>query len=300
MKRNTILVLLFVLVMGGSLLAGENATLKIKVAMANVRSQPDASAPVIAKVPLDTILEVLGKSGVWYKVSANDEAGKEVTGYIHKTVVEVSGEVGEEAEAEAQEEPEAGAARAYARGGFKLMGGLSLGNGTLSATLPSELKKTWKPDFTGGIGFETGGMFAFELDLCYSPGGVVIKATDPAILGRITIAANAITMPLMLKVRFLHGPTPYILLGGEVGYILNSKFILKASDGTADEVDILDQYERLVYGLVLGGGFEMRVGGMSLLLEGRYRLGLSNQIKDPDPGDYIKVTALTFLLGIKF
>ena len=300
MKRNIILVLLFVLVAGGSLLAGENATLKIKVAMANVRSQPDASAPVIAKVPLDTILEVLGRSGVWYKVSANDEAGKEVTGYIHKTVVEVSGEVGEEAEAEAQDEPEAGAARAYVRGGFKLMGGLSLGNGTLSATLPSELKKTWKPDFTGGIGFETGGMFALELDLCYSPGGVVIKPTDAANPARIKIAGSAITMPLLLKVRFLRGATPFILAGGEVGYILNNKISITDGSGHTTEEDILDEFERLVYDLVFGAGFEMQVGGMNLLLEGRFRLGLSNQIKDPDPGDYIKLTALTFTLGIRF
>jgi hypothetical protein len=39
---------------------------------------------------------------------------------------------------------------------------------------------------------------------------------------------------------------------------------------------------------------------MNLLLEARYRLGLSNQIKNPDAGEYLKATSLSFLLGVKF
>ena len=57
---------------------------------------------------------------------------------------------------------------------------------------------------------------------------------------------------------------------------------------------------RLLYGVVFGGGVEMQVGGMNLLLEVRYRLGLSNLIKNPAPGAYMKPTALTFVVGIKF
>jgi hypothetical protein len=49
-----------------------------------------------------------------------------------------------------------------------------------------------------------------------------------------------------------------------------------------------------------GGGVELQTGGMNLLFEARYNLGLSNQAKDPAPGEYVKVTALTFILGVKF
>jgi uncharacterized protein YgiM (DUF1202 family) len=307
MKRNTILVLIFILILGGSLLAGEKTTAKVKVPAANVRSKPDASAPIVAKVTVGTVLEVTGKAGAWYEVNVNDQSGKEVTGYINSTLVEVSGEEEEETQvkprAARREVPEARAEKEYAGGGFKLMGGLSLCNGTFSETLPTGFTKTSKMGFTGGLGYESGGMIAFEADLFYGPGGAVINytdPTDPTNTGKITISATAITLPIMLKVRFLRGATPYILAGGEVGYTLTNKLIVKASDGTTNEEDAIDDYVRLVYGVVFGGGFELQAGGMNFLLEARYRLGLSNQIKDPDPGDYIKATALTFLLGVKF
>jgi hypothetical protein len=304
MKRNVIFILFFVLVMGGALWAGENATLKVKVATANVRSEPDASAAIIAKVTMGTVLEALGKEGAWYEVNVKDETGEEVTGYIHKTVVDVSGEVEEEAEAEPREAPKARAVKSFARGGFKLMGGLSLGNGTFSETLPTSYEKRDRKNFMGGIGYESGGMIAFSIETIYSPGGAIIHAenpSDPSQWADITLAANAISLPLMLKVRFLRGDmTPYIMAGGEVGYILDAKLKLETWEGDTDEQDILDEVNRLFYGISAGAGFEMRLGGMNLLLEGRYRLALSNLIKDADPGDYIKPTAIMFLLGIRF
>lgn len=305
MKRNIIMVLLFVLVLGGALLAKENTILKVKVQTANVRSEPDATAAVIAKVGVGTLLEVAGKDGAWYEVTVNDQFGKEVTGYIHNSVVEVIGED----EAPAQEKPRAAtrretpkarAAKQFAGGGFKLMGGLSMDNVNLSETLPADAKKTSKMGFMGGLGYEGGGMIAFELDLLYRPGGTVLKATDPANKEKITISGTAITLPIMLKVRFLRGTTPYILAGGEVGYLLNQKIVVTAADGTTTEEDTTDRVNRLVYGVVFGGGVELQAGGMNLLLEARYLLGLSNLIKDPEPGAYMKPTALTFMLGVKF
>ena len=98
MKRNIIMVLLFVLVLGGALLAKENTILKVKVQTANVRSEPDASAPIVARVTAGTLLEVAGKDGAWYEVIMNDQSGKEITGYIRDTVVEVIGADEEETE----------------------------------------------------------------------------------------------------------------------------------------------------------------------------------------------------------
>jgi hypothetical protein len=307
MKRNIIMVLLFTLVLGGALLAKEKTILKVKVQAANVRSEPDASAPIIARVTAGTLLEVEGKDGAWYEVTVNDKSGKEVTGYIHNTVVEVSGEDEEDAEAEVKpraavrrEVPRTRATKAFAGGGVKLMGGLSMSNLNISETIPPEAKKTSKMGFMGGLGYESGGMIAFEVDLLYSPGGAVIKATDPAQKGKLAISGTGITLPIMFKMRFLPGTTPYILAGGEIGYILNQKVMLTANDGTTSETDVTDNISRLFYGLVFGGGVELKAGGMNLLLEARYRLGLSNQAKDPDPGQYVKTTALMFLLGVKF
>ena len=98
MKRNIIMALLFILVLGGALLARENTILKVKVQTANVRSEPDASAPIVARVAVGTLLEVAGTAGAWYEVTVNDRSGKAVTGYIRDTVVEVIGADEEETE----------------------------------------------------------------------------------------------------------------------------------------------------------------------------------------------------------
>jgi hypothetical protein len=100
MKKNIIMVLLFVLVLGGTLLARENTIVKVKVQTANVRSEPDASAPIVARVAAGTLLEVASKTGTWYEVTVNDQSGKEVTGYIRDSVVEVINENEEATEAE--------------------------------------------------------------------------------------------------------------------------------------------------------------------------------------------------------
>ncbi|MCX6557516.1 MAG: outer membrane beta-barrel protein [Candidatus Aminicenantes bacterium] len=305
MKRNTILALASILALGGFLLAAEKTTLKVKVQLANVRSEPNASAPIIAKVTIGTVLQVSGKEGAWYEVNVKDESGKEVTGYIHNTVVEVNGEDEEEAEVKPRatvrhEAPKARhAAKEFAKGGIKLMGGLSMSNLNISETIPATAKKSSKMGFMGGLGYESGGRMAFEMDLLYSPGGAVIKATDPAAKEKFAFSGTAITLPIMLKIRFLAGTTPYILAGGEVGYLLNQKIVMTAADGTSTEYDALDHVNRLIYGLIFGGGVELQSGGINLFLEARYRLGLSNLFKDPTPGTYIKPTALMFLLGVK-
>ena len=305
MKRNILLSLLLILVLGGVVQAKEKAILKVKVQTANVRSEPDASAPIVARMAAGILLQADGKDGDWYEVTVNDQSGKAVTGYIHNSVVEVIGEDEEAAEmkpraAVRREVPRVRSAKKFAGGGAKLMGGLSMGNLRLSEEIPVADKKTSKMGFMVGLGLESGGSIALEMDLLYSPGGAVVKAVDPALKGKLTISGTAITMPIMVKVRFLAGTTPYLLAGGEIGYILNQKIVATAADGTTTEEDVTDHINRIYYGAVFGGGVELQAGGMNLLLEGRYQLGLSNQIKEPDPGEYLKATALTFVLGVKF
>ena len=304
MKRNIIMVLLFILVLGGALLAREKTILKVKVQTANVRSEPDASAPIVAQVAAGTLLEIAGKDGVWYEVTVNDQSGKEVTGYIHNTVVEVVGADEEEAEvkpraAVRRELPRVRAAKAFAGSGFKLMGGLSMGNMKVSGEIPPEISKKSKMGFIGGLGFESGGMIGFETDLLFAPGGTILSATVNGQTAKITISGYGIAVPLLLKVRFMRGTTPYILAGGEIGYILSQKVLIEAN-GQTEERDIKDSINRLYYGLVFGAGMELPIGGMNLLFEARYNLGLSNQVKDPAPDEYAKATALTFSFAVKF
>jgi hypothetical protein len=315
MKKNIIFMLLAaVMMLGGSLLAKENTILKVKVRSANVRSEPDIEAPVVAKVAAGTLLEASSQEGAWYEVTVKNQAGKKVTGYIRDSVVEVIGSGHEEEEAEAAEVkrerraavrrrvPQPRRTEEFAGGGVKLMGGLSLSNLKLSEPLSEDSKKVSKTGLLGGVGYESGGRIAFEMDLLFRPTGAVFKdAIDKTNKERITISGSAITMPLLLKVRFMPGTTPYVLAGGEVGYLLSQKVVVTAADGvTENEVDILEETNRLLYGLVFGGGVELQLGSMDLLLEARYHLGLSNLTKDADPGESMKASALSLLLGVRF
>jgi opacity protein-like surface antigen len=152
----------------------------------------------------------------------------------------------------------------------------------------------------GGVGYESGGQFAYEVDLLYSSAGAIFKPTDTTSKMRLEYSATAVTLPVMLKVRFLRGTTPYALAGGEVGYILKEKEIYTSTTGVVDEDDVTDNINRFLFGLVFGGGLELPLGKATLIAEARYRLGLSNQLKDPAPGSYVKVTVLAFTVGIKF
>ena len=100
MKRNSILLLIFFLLPGSpssALLAKKTTIIKVKVQMANVRSEPDATAPVVARVPGGTLLEVTSRAGAWYEVSVNDRSGREISGFIRNTVVDVIGDDEEDA-----------------------------------------------------------------------------------------------------------------------------------------------------------------------------------------------------------
>ncbi|MCX6557518.1 MAG: SH3 domain-containing protein [Candidatus Aminicenantes bacterium] len=121
MKKNSALALLLFLALGGALLAKENAIIKVKVQMANVRAEPDASATIIARVPAGTLLEVTSQAGNWFEVNVSDQSGREVTGFIRDTVVEVVGgddEENEEARPAYQRNDSAGGAGSAVRFGL--------------------------------------------------------------------------------------------------------------------------------------------------------------------------------------
>jgi len=102
---------------------------------------------------------------------------------------------------------------------------------------------------------------------------------------------DVISIPALVKIKILPGPSPYVLAGGEFSYILTHKL---------DGVDIKNTTKSIDYGVIFGAGYEMSMPGASLFFEGRYHLGLANILKDPlDPDASIKTKALVVIVGIK-
>ncbi len=102
---------------------------------------------------------------------------------------------------------------------------------------------------------------------------------------------DVISITPLVRIKFLTGPSPYILGGGEFSYILTHK---------SGDIDIKANYKSFDYGLVFGAGYQMSMPGASLFFEGRYHLGLANISDDPlDPDASLKTKTLVVIVGIK-
>jgi len=171
--------------------------------------------------------------------------------------------------------------------GFKLMAG---GHMTKYAVMPEIVGDEWnyKTGFLLGGGIELLSIpnISLDVDGFYSRKGSKFKS-DPA---ENEYVLDVISITPVVRVKFLPGPSPYVLGGGEFSYILTHKL---------DEADIKDETKSYDYGLVFGAGYQMSMPGASLFFEGRYYLGLANILKDPDPDESLKTKALVVIVGIK-
>jgi len=332
---------LVVLVLSVSLvLAFQTYVLKVKVQTANARSQPDATAAVVARLQLGTLLEASSKVGDWYQVVVDDGKGNKVNAYISANVVDVVG--GGEAVKPVQPVPvlrqpaqpaETYAQKEYSGGGIRLLGGLTNSNISYDKTrltsqeggdaIAQSIKS--RMGAMGGIGFESGARLSFELNVMYMPKGVKFKGTYDATSsggGKTTfdsdMVMNEISVPAFIKFKILPGSTPFLFGGGEVGYVLSSKMSYTYTDAAgshSDSSDLLNpegggesSLNRIDYGLVFGGGYEANLGGMRLTVEGRYYMGLANLLKVTQAAegegasstDYFHSKAVVVLAGIKF
>jgi opacity protein-like surface antigen len=171
--------------------------------------------------------------------------------------------------------------------GFKLMVG---GNLTKYAVMPEVVGEelNYKMGFLVGGGIELFSVpnISLDVDGFYSRKGTKIKVG--AVENEFVLDVISITP--VVRVKFLPGPSPYVLGGGEFSYITTHKL---------DDVDIKDQTKSYDYGLVFGAGYNMSTPGAALFIEGRYHLGIANILKDPAPGDSLKTKGLVVIVGLK-
>jgi hypothetical protein len=332
----------FALVLSLSLvLAFQTTILKVKVQTANVRSEPDMNAAVVKTLLFGTILESSMKIGEWYEIIVDDESGNKISAYINVNVVNVIGGDAKPVQAPQQQPAVApvyqqptgfAAPKTYLGGGMRVLGGLTSSNISYDKSrvqaeeggqdVDQYIKSRLGPMV--GIGYEAGSRLSLEFDVMYMPKGVKFQGQYDATAqggGKIDfdldMAINEISVPVFIKMKILPGSTPFLFAGGEVGYVVSGKVISSVtSNGETqkDEQDLLkddngeSSLNRLDFGLVLGGGYEMNLGGMRLTIEARYYMGLANLLKQTkaseDGGakssDYFHSKALVILGGIKF
>ena len=143
-----------------------------------------------------------------------------------------------------------------------------------------------RKSFTGGVGLEFSilGLFAFEVDILYSPRGASFQNNADTKL-------TYISLPFVFKKKFFPvGVHPYILGGPEFSYLLSAK-----TNGT----NIKNEINAQDLAIVLGGGIELSFLGKSAYLEGRYCYGLNRIYKDATQPS-LKNRVSQVFLGILF
>ena len=157
----------------------------------------------------------------------------------------------------------------------------------------------------GGIEFSLARYVSLEIDALYLQKGTKAQRifSQSLIIPPLQIyTLHVINIPLLLKIRFLRGSSPYILGGHEwcfnLSHIYREKYFLDEHPG--DRVSITESTETLESGLVYGGGFEIKLKKISFFIEARYHYGLNNIIKGNQiDWETAKTRTIVILAGFK-
>ena len=111
-----------------------------------------------------------------------------------------------------------------------------------------------------------------------------------------------IQVPVLLKFNVVPaGPIrPFLCAGGYGAYLFKATGVIVAAGVELPHGDLIDDYQKLDYGVVGGAGLTFKLPGIALTVEGRYNYGLRNLLIDPAAGESMKNSSLMALVGIGF
>ncbi len=133
----------------------------------------------------------------------------------------------------------------------------------------------------GGIEFSLARNVSLEINVLYLQKGTEARRifSQSLIIPPLQIyTLHVINIPVLLKINFLRGSSPYILGGYEWSFVLSHR-CKPFFDGQTGDISITESTETPV-GLVFGGGYEIKLKKTSFFIEARYLNGLNNIIKD--------------------
>lgn len=289
------------------------AVIKVKIPTANIRRQPDATSAVISQAALGTLFEVINKTGNWYEIAVTDATGKTVSGFINGDVVEEIGAPAAPAQQQRTAAAPAPAASVYAApraAGTKPAGGLFIGAGLVlsNMTVDSETQSWWedqyswkkkmKMGFQFGVGYEMPLISNISImpGLFYSTAGYKYDFTSDNVSYSNTLSLSGIMIPIDVKISF---KGPFVTVGPYIGYWFSGKDESTDLFKADENGDVY--YNRLHFGVSLGAGIDLDLGGKVLMVKAGYQLGLSNFWKSVNSSDKtsFKHNAITILAAIK-
>ena len=160
---------------------------------------------------------------------------------------------------------------------FGIKGGMNLSN--VSAD-PAELE-----DGDSLTSYALGGWWGMPLtrSLSLQAEALYSMKGDSETAGGYTASTQLgyIDVPVLARIGFLHGSAaqPSLFLGPSMAFNVSANAKLEG-EGTNTEVDVKDQVRAFDFGVVVGGGLDIPVGGRMFGLDLRYSKGLGNAAGD--------------------
>jgi len=154
------------------------------------------------------------------------------------------------------------------------------------------------PYFAGGLFFNLGiGFFSFQPEILYVRMGNRFDADPNFILENWL---DYIQVPVLLKINVVPaGPVrPFLCAGGYGAYLFKATGITIEDGVELPRADMIDDYQKLDYGVIGGVGLTFKLPGLSITVEGRYNYGLRDI--DTFEGEFMRNTSLMALVGIGF
>jgi hypothetical protein len=187
-----------------------------------------------------------------------------------------------------------------------IKGGLNVSNLSVDAPEDPDFGFDSQTDFLVG-GFAQigiGSKFAIQPEVFYSQNGAKTTKTDPS----IKLNLNYIRVPLLLMARLSSRESPmYPILyaGPQVAFETRCRVtgeddgVSVSFDCDSPELDDALQTKTTDFGLVFGGGFEILYSKLTIQLDARYNLGLTNLNDTADASEVsVKSRGWSFTLGL--
>jgi hypothetical protein len=177
-------------------------------------------------------------------------------------------------------------------------GGINVANVSTNIADIEELVDS-KTGFVGGAfaTFSLGSLFAVQPELLYSQKG--FKAEEEGLSAEL--GTNYVEIPVLLKAQFklaMLRPAIYAgpVLSMETGCSLS---VVGVSVDCDDDEGFVDR-KTSEWGTVFGANVDLILGSITLILDARYQLGLTNLADVPDEDDEVKSRVWQIMAGVGF
>ncbi|WP_128544473.1 porin family protein [Larkinella soli] len=162
-----------------------------------------------------------------------------------------------------------------------------------------DLKEETVPGFTAGVivnyGFSS--VFSVQPEILYTRRTVKYAASVQGEKFELQMDANAVEVPLLLKLSFGRKARVFVNAGPYISYGLNGQLKMKyAGESQTEKDDYKNVDGRLEYGATGGIGASLPLGPGSLLIEGRFNYGLGTNA-EKTPADYVNPMIGTVSVG---